>query len=88
MSSNINFFPNIVSISDSGRYEIIELVLYSNKNKRVYIFDKFKKKYIMTSLFTNNELLTSKWLTIDNDEYIIIYRRYLFCYKRRTLYKL
>lgn len=42
----------------------------------------------MTSLFTNNELLTSKWLTIDNDKYIIIYRRYLFCYKRRTLYKL
>ena len=74
-------------MSDSGRYEIVELTLYNNNNTRLYIFDKVKRRYIMTH-FSNKELLTSKWLTIDGAEYILTYKTFMWCYKINKISKL
>ena len=82
-----NFFPNIISVSDSGRYEIVELTLYSNNKTRLYIFDTVKQRYIMTN-FSNKELCNSKWLTIDNVEYILTRKTFMWCYKINKISKL
>jgi hypothetical protein len=77
-------FPMYLSTSPSNRYYLVD-ILY-NKQKRIYIYDKIKNKYIMKDMFTYDQLFNSRWIKgYDEKDYLQV-KSVQFCFFTKTQY--